>query len=619
MLSARQHAQSAFLIRCSNGELVVSIHDDTGRLVGRQPSPTETASHVILVQPSHHDHLGFIVRSHFPTSSIRIGHDLDEKPVLSVIVERQSGPNQAALRLPTSDLYVCAVPAEISADADLCANRREAGRWETFELVEVPLERLPSETRTLMDAIDAGLSTRLSADTARTWLLETGSELLRCCAVAVLRALPPREWRRLAGWLLEDDLLLDGLAPALASDIWLRRIVELRHWNIHRAPLSHLSLDQSWDRCATEFGWERNVAFNEILFGLMREHVQPRRSICVLTTARNEGLYLLEWMAHHRALGIEHFFVYSNQNNDGSDLLLDRLASLGLITWVTNELGPGVNVQTRAYTHCLSHLPQPLDYRWTVLIDLDEFVTLNPRRYGRLGEFLALQELRGADAVSMHWSMLAPSGQARWSPAPMLERFTHREPWENRHVKTVFITNRHVGSHPHNPIPSYRLAHVYLNGTGRPHHTGSSDHEPHEGDPDFDHVWISHYFYKSLDEWIWKVSRGFHARLELDFDVGRLEPFFAWFEPGACEPDRRALHHLDALRTELDGLRRRPGLREAEETVRREFLERSAGLKREIGARLRRAGGLAAPVRAKAIALLRDGERAPAGRRDVEL
>ena len=46
---------------------------------------------------------------------------------------------------------------------------------------------------------------------------------------------------------------------------------------------------------------------------------------------RNEGVYALEWLAYHQSLGIDEFFIYSNNNDEGSDALLKRLSGAGVI------------------------------------------------------------------------------------------------------------------------------------------------------------------------------------------------------------------------------------------------------------------------------------------------
>ena len=44
---------------------------------------------------------------------------------------------------------------------------------------------------------------------------------------------------------------------------------------------------------------------------------------------RNEAAFLMEWLAHHRAVGFTDFLVFSNDCQDGTDAMLDRLAEMG--------------------------------------------------------------------------------------------------------------------------------------------------------------------------------------------------------------------------------------------------------------------------------------------------
>ena len=40
-----------------------------------------------------------------------------------------------------------------------------------------------------------------------------------------------------------------------------------------------------------------------------------------ITTLRNECAFLLEWLAHHRAVGFTDFLVFSNDWQDGTDAM----------------------------------------------------------------------------------------------------------------------------------------------------------------------------------------------------------------------------------------------------------------------------------------------------------
>lgn len=51
--------------------------------------------------------------------------------------------------------------------------------------------------------------------------------------------------------------------------------------------------------------------------------------ITAVTCVKNEGPFLLEWIAFHQCIGVTDFLFYSNDCDDGTDTLLDALAELG--------------------------------------------------------------------------------------------------------------------------------------------------------------------------------------------------------------------------------------------------------------------------------------------------
>ena len=45
-------------------------------------------------------------------------------------------------------------------------------------------------------------------------------------------------------------------------------------------------------------------------------------------TVRNEAAFLIEWVAHHLGIGFTDLVVLSNDCDDGTDAMLDRLAEV---------------------------------------------------------------------------------------------------------------------------------------------------------------------------------------------------------------------------------------------------------------------------------------------------
>lgn len=122
-----------------------------------------------------------------------------------------------------------------------------------------------------------------------------------------------------------------------------------------------LALDQSWSRLKAE-----NLA--------AMGGIEPRRKAAVVVTAKNEGIYFLDWLAHQRAVGFQGVFVYSNDNTDGSEALFELLAQHKLITYLQNDVGPAKSPQIKAYEHSIHFLTELRDFAWAAYFDVDELL-----------------------------------------------------------------------------------------------------------------------------------------------------------------------------------------------------------------------------------------------------
>ena len=100
-------------------------------------------------------------------------------------------------------------------------------------------------------------------------------------------------------------------------------------------------------------------------------------SIC--TIVKNEALYILEWIAFHKAIGVDHFYIYDNQSTDATVNILIRLERAGLVTltaWPNSTpavVASGLGPQVPAYNDFLKFRDQT---EWVGYIDIDEFVVL---------------------------------------------------------------------------------------------------------------------------------------------------------------------------------------------------------------------------------------------------
>ena len=60
----------------------------------------------------------------------------------------------------------------------------------------------------------------------------------------------------------------------------------------------------------------------------------------MVAIAKDEGVYLHEWIAYHRLVGFDEVLVYDHESTDGSTELLAELAGRGMVTPVPWSVAP---------------------------------------------------------------------------------------------------------------------------------------------------------------------------------------------------------------------------------------------------------------------------------------
>ena len=496
------------------------------------------------------------------------------------------------LRHPLSPVRFMAVTLSGQGAPDGCVifDSHGRGRMDHFE----PIAVLPAD----LPAAFLQAAAEICAAVARPYRAAGLIEHLRSLAVrpglaeALLRVLPRDELALLARNLLEQRADLDVLAEVLPENVWAQQVIpQLARWRITRAgvePAGVMTSPPSDEHAGDPLEGYGQPQAGFVINALARAHVTPRRGACLIAAARNEGAYILDWLAHHRALGFEHAFIYTNDNLDGSDALLEQLAGHGVITLIHNIPGTHCGPQYKAHAHALSLLPQVLDYRWAALIDLDEYIGLDPRMFGGIDDYLAWQETQAVDAVALCWLMFVAGRQDQWRDASTPARFTRREAGVNQHVKTIFQPGKFWNSQAHYPYATLNSQFVYRNEEGGVHHhMGITDRIPaFAAPPTANMAWISHYWLRTAPEALWKVARGHGdwkdrpSERHLEMSQFMFKSFVALAARTDLVEDQRTVACAPRLGAELAALRALPGIAETEARIKQDFGARLARMAR---------------------------------------
>lgn len=169
----------------------------------------------------------------------------------------------------------------------------------------------------------------------------------------------------------------------------------------------------------------------------------------IIACARNEGPFLVEWLAHHLSIGFDKIFIATNDCEDGTDEILDRLADHWPIYRIENSTPiHGLSFQRSAVRKCLDH-PEMQDQEWVLHIDLDEFLNIHTPS-PQVGEFL--MEFWENDAVMLSWKIFGSNGQKNWVGGSVLDSFiTCQDDLENSAHKSFFRRSVFRDAAPHCP------------------------------------------------------------------------------------------------------------------------------------------------------------------------
>jgi hypothetical protein len=311
--------------------------------------------------------------------------------------------------------------------------------------------------------------------------------------------------------------------------------------------------------------------------------IRPRKRAAVVVTMRDDGISMLEWVAHYQAIGFDGIFIYSNDNADRSDALLVALADLGQVVFIENRTSGAVSPQHKAFAHSLHFLPELRDYAWVFYADSDEFLIPGPEFDHNIVHVLDAIESRPgplASAVCYSWRWYLSHYAFAREDRPLLERFVHAHPHPlvKSLVRIGNVLSMRILHFPEvventafldaalNPIP----------GTEGRDKGAVWQHQPgtYQGGQ------ISHFWCKSFEEFLVKKRRGDLVLQNQHNDYKRdLRLFFDWNGPYAPEhmaPPPEVV--LSRMKARLALLREHPALRQAEALANEGFRELIASI-----------------------------------------
>ena len=284
----------------------------------------------------------------------------------------------------------------------------------------------------------------------------------------------------------------------------------------------------------------------------------------LVTTMKNEGPFILEWIAYHRAIGVDDFLIYTNDCTDGTDALLDLLQTKGIVQHRDNPYRTLDLPPQHAALQAAEDEPLMQTCAWGICMDVDEFINI---KIGD-GTLAALYAAMGdANMISLTWRLFGNAETRAYQDAFLLDQFTRcapeviRKPHHAWGFKTLFRNidiYKKLGVHrPKGLRPDLWDQIKWLNGSGKPQPKEMFRNGWRSTLETYGYDWacLNHYAVRSTESFLVKRDRGRVNHVERDQGLNY------WFRMNHnVQTDTSIQRMIPALRAEYTRLMADPDI-----------------------------------------------------------
>ncbi len=284
----------------------------------------------------------------------------------------------------------------------------------------------------------------------------------------------------------------------------------------------------------------------------------------IVTTMKNEGPFILEWLAYHRAIGVDDFLIYTNDCTDGTDTMLELLQARGLVQHRDNPFRSTDLKPQHAALQAAEAEPVMQNCGWGICMDVDEFLNIRigdgtlPALYAAMGD---------ANMISATWRLFGNGDVQGYDDRFVLDQFTAcapeviRKPHQAWGFKTLFRNieiYKKLGVHrPKGLRPDLWDQIRWLNGSGKPLPTSVFRNGWRSSLDTYGYDWVqlNHYAVRSVESFLVKRDRGRVNHVDRDQGLNY------WFRMNFnSQTDTSIQRMIPAMRAEYDHLMADPAI-----------------------------------------------------------
>ena len=143
----------------------------------------------------------------------------------------------------------------------------------------------------------------------------------------------------------------------------------------------------------------------------------------LMSCVKDEGPFVLEFVAHHLVLGFDRIMIASNDCTDGTDDLLAALHQAGYVQHLDHKVAVGQIPQHVGYAKLRAQFGLD-DVEWLAVLDVDEFLHVSLPG-GRVQDLTAAAPLE-VDIIALNAMTFGTDLGANWQAGRVCAQFNYR-------------------------------------------------------------------------------------------------------------------------------------------------------------------------------------------------
>ena len=157
--------------------------------------------------------------------------------------------------------------------------------------------------------------------------------------------------------------------------------------------------------------------------------------VALCTMGKKENLYAKEFVTYYIKLGVDHFFIYDNNEpfTEKIEDVIDNKYKDKISFYETKKYN--IYNQKEAFTNCYKNNFKNFDF--FIMVDMDEYLYIVN---DTLKSYLTNQIFDKCDFIKIHWANSQDNNLLHYDPRPLFKRF--KKPYiKSKYIKTIIKGN----------------------------------------------------------------------------------------------------------------------------------------------------------------------------------